>query len=70
MKKFLNERQRNKSFQSPRAPAFSNAMKKYLTNRESDIASSRNALKAAIDTVGGKIVLWFHIFHFILWMNF
>ena len=57
MKNFLNERQRDKSFQRMRAPAFSNAMRKYLTNRESDIASSRNALKAAIDTVGGKIVL-------------
>ena len=55
MKKFLNERQQ--SFQSPHASTFSNAMRKYLTNRENDIASSKEALKHAIDSVGGKIVL-------------
>ena len=52
MQKFLNERQLIKSFQMK--PSAANAMKKYITDLENEIAWSKKALKAAIKSVGGE----------------
>ena len=53
MQKFLKEREQINAFKSK--PLAANAMKKYITDLENEIAWSQQALNAAIMSVGGQI---------------